>query len=197
LGKRFSRTVQISVLLMILGAAIAAAGDLKVDLEGYTLIFLNDLFTALTSVVTRRVLDKNSVELGTHGVLFYNSAIAAPGALVLLLLRPDEMREIAAFPHWSSPAFLICFACSMLLGFVLNVVYFLCNKINSPLTTAVVGSMKNVLSAYFGMFFKDYVFTWVNFIGVNVAVVATLIYSYEEVLKAKAAGSQQQQARKQ
>lgn len=186
LQKRFSTVVQCSVLLMIVGAAVAALGDLRIDFNGYALIFVNNFFTALTSVVTRRVMDRNNAELGTHGVLFYNSLVAAPGALILVLLSADEVKSVLAYPHWRSPMFVMCFAASMLLGFVLNVVYFLCNKVNSPLTTAVVGSMKNVLSAYVGMFFVDYMFTWVNFLGVNISVVATLIYSREEVLKASA-----------
>ena len=281
LRRASSPLVKVSVALMIVGALVAAWGDLSMDVAGYAMILANDLFTALTSVVARRVMDaerrvvavvvppppaagdaderavrgavsasrptqravnvgttqalakggrvggqeenlgeeENSASsrsststappLGTEGVLFYNSLLAAPGALLLFLAAADERASVAsaitcvfaASPLTTttaatatppsplgptpclllSPGFLVCLMGSMLLGFVLNAVYYLCNRVNSPLTTAVVGSMKNVVSAYLGMLLRDYHFTWLNFTGVNVSVVATVLYSYQEI----------------
>ena len=49
-----SKTVQLSVGLMLGGAAVAALGDLSFNLIGYIVIFFNDLFTALNGVILKR-----------------------------------------------------------------------------------------------------------------------------------------------
>lgn len=42
--------------------------------------------------------------------------------------------------------------------------------------------MKNVLTAYFSILGLggDYKFAWLNFIGINVSIIGSLVYAYEE-----------------
>jgi hypothetical protein len=99
----------------------------------------------------------------------------------VLALRPEEMEKVRAFEHWGSPHFLLFFFMASIMGSVLNYSTFLCTAVNSALTTTVVGCLKNVLTTYLGMvFLADYKFSWSNFVGLNISIGGSLMYSVAE-----------------
>ena len=65
-----SKTVQLSVGLMLGGAAVAALGDLSFNLIGYIVIFFNDLFTALNGVILKRTSEGKKDKLLEEAISF-------------------------------------------------------------------------------------------------------------------------------
>ena len=115
------------------------------------------------------------------GVLYHNSWIGMCIMLSILAMRPEEMTSIINFPSWDDPQFVFIFFLASAMGSILNYSIFLCTMNNSALTTTVVGCLKNVLTAYLGMvFLKDYFFSLENFIGLNISIFGSLVYSWAE-----------------
>lgn len=176
LGKQYSLNIILSVLAIVLGAFIAAGSDLTFNLEGYVFVFLNDIFTAANGVYTKQKMDPK--ELGKYGVLFYNACFMLIPT-VIISVSTGDFQQATEFSHWKNVLFIIQFLLSCLLGFLLMYSTALCSYYNSALTTAVVGAIKNVSVAYIGMLVGgDYIFSLLNFIGLNICMAGGLRYSF-------------------
>uniref|UniRef100_A0A8R1HW70 TPT domain-containing protein n=2 Tax=Caenorhabditis japonica TaxID=281687 RepID=A0A8R1HW70_CAEJA len=178
LGVKASKAVKISVGLMIGGSFIAAIYDLSFDAFGYTMIFINNVCTAALGVYTKQKLDAK--DLGKYGLMFYNCLFMILPALCVTQYTGDLDR---AYTFMISDAMTssvwMCFGLSCVCGFILNYSLVLCTHHNSALTTTCVGPIKNLFVTYVGMFSSgDYVFQWANFVGINVSVFGSIVYTY-------------------
>ncbi|XP_062854335.1 nucleotide sugar transporter SLC35D2 [Trichomycterus rosablanca] len=176
LRKSFSPQLVCSVMAIVFGALIAASSDLAFDAEGYVFVLLNDVFTAANGVFTKQKIGIES--LGKYGVLFYNALIIIIPT-TLGSAYTGDLEKAINFEGWTSFSFIFYFLLSSVMGFILMYSIVLCSHYNSALTTTVIGAIKNVAVAYIGMFIGgDYIFSWPNFIGLNICITGGLLYSY-------------------
>eukprot|EP00981_Chlorochromonas_danica_P001172 scaffold261_cov169-Ochromonas_danica.AAC.6 len=96
----------------------------------------------------------------------------------------DTISLVFQHPGWHDSRFLLMMILSACMGSILNYSILLCTTINSALTTAVVGTTKNIATTYIGMVaFSDYSFNWINFLGINVSIIGSIYYSYITIFK--------------
>ncbi|CAK5040801.1 unnamed protein product [Meloidogyne enterolobii] len=165
--------VKFSVFLMIFGSAIAAMFDLSFDSLGYLLICFNNFATALNGL--------NFFELGKNGLLFYNSLFMLLPLICFILLNNEETEKLRLYidQGYLTIPVLLFLLLSCIGGLLLNYSVVLCTSHNSALTTVCVGPIKNMFVTYIGMISSgDYIFTWNNFIGINISVFGSILYTY-------------------
>ena len=188
-----STRIRLCVFAMIIGAIVAASDDLTFNLWGYISIMFCNMFTASNGIVIKLKLSKPDVEsqnqdiqkkLGTWGLMFYNALISVPVlAIILFVLKHDEVASVAHFSFWNHKAFLTLFMLSGVMGTLIQFSIFYCTKINGPLTTGIIGSLKNVLSTFLGILLPGmgYIYSVINFGGVSLSLIASLVYTHEKL----------------
>jgi drug/metabolite transporter (DMT)-like permease len=180
LSKKSTKPVVITVGVMVFGSFVAASDDLTFDLLGYTFAMTNNLLTAAAQIASKYAFDKGWQK---ETILFYSSLTS----VVLSGMKCYDF-DLNTFHDWDQTGFQMAFVFSIALGILLNFGASWVIEKNDALTLAVAGSTKSAvmgLMVCFGLFDPTYMFTWVNFIGLQISTIGSFAYVYYTKKKPK------------
>ncbi|KAG2697921.1 hypothetical protein I3843_07G127000 [Carya illinoinensis] len=175
-SKRYSREVKTSVVVVVLGVGVCTVTDVKVNAKGFLCACVAVLSTSLQQITIGSLQKKYSI--GSFELL---SKTAPIQALSLLILGPFvdyylTGRFITNYQMSSGAIFFILLSCS--LAVFCNVSQYLCIGRFSAVSFQVLGHMKTVCVLTLGWLLFDSAMTFKNIMGMILAVVGMVIYSW-------------------
>ncbi|XP_044495755.1 UDP-xylose transporter 3 [Mangifera indica] len=174
--KQFSRSIQVSLVILLVGVGIATVTDLQLNVLGSVLSLLAVITTCVAQIMTNTIQKKFKV---SSTQLLYQSCPYQ--AMTLFIVGPflDGLltnQNVFAFKYTPQVLFFIVLSC--LISVSVNFSTFLVIGKTSPVTYQVLGHLKTCLVLAFGYVLLHDPFSWRNILGILIAVVGMLLYSY-------------------
>lgn len=188
LGKVSSFLVNLTVFAMVVFAVVAGWGDaVMMDFYGINLLFWNCAFLAWYLVLVSKA--GKDTQLNTFGQMYYCNIGALPIVVICMLLN-GEFSKFMEHPSIYDVGFQFSFFMTSVQAMILNYTIFWCTQANSPLTTNIVGQIKNVAVSIISiLIFNDFTATFTNVSGLVLGTVASAVYAYAKYLEQLPAAS--------
>lgn len=183
LKKRFSESIKLSLLVLLLGVGIASVTDLKLNLLGSILSGLAIATTCVGQILTNTIqkrLKVSSTQLLYQSAPYQAAILFATGPFVDQLLTNRSV-----FAHKYSAPVLGFIVLSCLIAVSVNFSTFLVIGTTSPVTYQVLGHLKTCLVLSFGYTLLHDPFTLRNILGILIAIFGMALYSYFSVRESK------------
>eukprot|EP00262_Sarcandra_glabra_P008338 TRINITY_DN21785_c0_g1_i1.p1 TRINITY_DN21785_c0_g1~~TRINITY_DN21785_c0_g1_i1.p1 ORF type:complete len:353 (+),score=36.00 TRINITY_DN21785_c0_g1_i1:175-1233(+) len=174
--KKFSRSIQFSLSILLLGVGIATVTDLQLNVLGSVLSLLAVITTCIAQIMTNTIQKRFKV---SSTQLLYQSCPYQ--AMTLFIAGPflDGLltnQNVFAFKY--TPQVLVFIVLSCLISVSVNFSTFLVIGKTSPVTYQVLGHLKTCLVLAFGYVLLHDPFSWRNIFGILIALVGMILYSY-------------------
>lgn len=175
-GQKYSRYVVTSVGIIVLGAFVAGSRDLSFNMEGYMIVILSNVTTAVY-LSTIAHFGKTS-GLNSFGLMWCNGMICGP-VLAIWAIFSGELNKAINYPQLHAAGFQLVVLASCILAFFLNYTIFLNTTLNSPLTQTICGNLKDLVTVVFGwVWFGGLPFDWLNVSGQLLGFLGSGFYAY-------------------
>ncbi|KAF0902072.1 hypothetical protein E2562_012853 [Oryza meyeriana var. granulata] len=183
LKKRFSDSIKLSLLVLLLGVGIASVTDLKLNLLGSILSGLAIATTCVGQILTNTIqkrLKVSSTQLLYQSAPYQAAILFATGPFVDQLLTNHSV-----FAHKYTTPVLGFIMLSCLIAVSVNFSTFLVIGTTSPVTYQVLGHLKTCLVLSFGYILLHDPFNARNILGILIAIFGMALYSYFSVKESK------------
>ncbi|KAK2606406.1 hypothetical protein QQS21_003225 [Conoideocrella luteorostrata] len=183
-GRTYSYMTYLSLVPLIIGAAMTTAGEMTFTDAGFLLTILGVVLAAIKTVVTNRFMT-GSLALPPVEFLMRMSPLAALQALACATATGEVagFRELITSGEISVPTSIASLTGNGFLALLLNISSFNTNKLAGALTMTVCGNLKQCLTVLLGIFLFNVSVDLLNGAGMAVTMVGAAIYSKAELDK--------------
>jgi ABC-type arginine/histidine transport system permease subunit len=166
---------------LILGVALATAGDYYCTFAGFTLTLFGVILSAVKTVATNRLMT-GSLALSAMEVLLRMSPLATIQCVIYAFLTGEVDRFRVAYAEGQLPSsFGTALLANAVIAFALNITSFQTNKVAGALTMTVCGNVKQVLTIGLGIVLFNVKVGWLNALGTMVTILGAVWYSKVEL----------------
>ncbi|KAJ3680223.1 hypothetical protein LUZ60_016501 [Juncus effusus] len=183
LKKKFSQSVRLSLLVLLLGVGIASVTDLELNMLGSILSLLAIATTCVGQILTNTIqkrLKVSSTQLLYQSAPYQSAILFATGPFVDQLLTNQNV-----FSHAYTLPVVGFIVLSCLIAVSVNFSTFLVIGTTSPVTYQVLGHLKTCLVLSFGYTLLHDPFTARNILGILIAIFGMGLYSFFSVREGK------------
>ncbi|XP_008796458.2 UDP-rhamnose/UDP-galactose transporter 1 [Phoenix dactylifera] len=183
-SKNYSKEVKMAVVAVVVGVGVCTVTDVKVNAKGFLCACVAVLSTSLQQISIGSLQKKYSI--GSFELL---SKTAPIQAISLLLLGPLidyylNGKSIIKYNFSSGAIFFILLSCA--LAVFCNMSQYLCIGRFSATSFQVLGHMKTICVLMLGWLLFDSQLTLKNIMGMVIAIVGMVIYSWAVELEKQA-----------
>ncbi|CAI9115342.1 OLC1v1016225C1 [Oldenlandia corymbosa var. corymbosa] len=175
-NKQYSREVKMAVVVVVIGVGVCTVTDVKVNAKGFICACVAVLSTSLQQISIGSLQKKYSI--GSFELLSKTAPIQAASLLVFGPFVDYYLsgRIILEYKYTMGAILFILLSCS--LAVFCNVSQYLCIGRFSAVSFQVLGHMKTVCVLTLGWLLFDSELTFKNIMGMLVAVVGMVVYSW-------------------
>ncbi|KAH7672506.1 Glucose-6-phosphate/phosphate and phosphoenolpyruvate/phosphate antiporter domain-containing protein [Dioscorea alata] len=173
--KKFSRTIQLALSILLFGVGVATVTDLQLNVLGSVLSLLAVITTCIAQIMTNTI--QKRFKISSTQLLYQSSPYQA---LTLFITGPfldGLLTNLNVFSFKYTPQVLVFILLSCLISVSVNFSTFLVIGKTSPVTYQVLGHLKTCLVLAFGYVLLSDPFSWRNILGILIALFGMILYS--------------------
>ncbi|KAL9257152.1 UDP-rhamnose/UDP-galactose transporter 2-like protein [Drosera capensis] len=175
-NKRYSKEVKLAVVVVVIGVGVCTVTDVKVNLKGFICAAVAVLSTSLQQISIGSLQKKYSI--GSFELLSKTAPIQAISLIVLGPILDYYLNGKFIFKYKMSLGATMFILLSCSLAVFCNVSQYLCIGRFSAVSFQVLGHMKTVCVLTLGWLLFDSELTFKNIMGMALAVIGMVIYSW-------------------
>ncbi|KAL6578221.1 UDP-rhamnose/UDP-galactose transporter 1 [Orobanche minor] len=175
-SKKYTKEVKMSVMVVVIGVGVCTVTDVKVNAKGFLCACVAVLATSLQQISIGSLQKKYSI--GSFELLSRTAPIQACSLLVLGPIIDYYLSGKLIFDYNFAGGVILFILLSCSLAVFCNVSQYLCIGRFSAVSFQVLGHMKTVCVLTLGWLLFDSELTFKNILGMVVAVIGMVIYSW-------------------